>query len=242
MANILKKSLIIDSSGIRPFVFAEKNLGLSAVALENFMDYIDSDLFLSDRVTHEFSFSYGSQSDIFTAPLTSSLLVNAPRKNFSISLSDAGYFSLTGVNANQLSIGVSKTTHTIRQGRLWESSSHWQQHLSSEDKSLITLAYGKVKTYDKVAILTNDWHLRQQCLNFDRIFTYGSASMLAGMVFTGFITVQQGTYIYGGWLKEEQRWIPYSRNEYGGKRKLKFREVLEIEKSRMQKKNSFWSP
>lgn len=240
MAIINKKCLIVDSSGVRPFVFAEAKLGLSSRVLEGFFDYNGLNLHLGSTTINEFAFRYNPQESLFSASLDSSLFLGVPNKNFSISLSDAGYFSLTNNNMNQLSIYASNVK-VSNQNRLWELSPHWGP-LSPQDRDVISLALGVSKTYDEVAILTNDWHLRQQCSNFEGISTYGSCSMLAGIVLTGFITYQKGTYIYQKWLEEEPRWIPYQKNEHGIKRKLKFGEVLAIERSRMQKENSFWMP
>lgn len=194
MANINKKSLIVDSSGIRPFVFAEKKLRLSSEVLENFTDYVGLDLYLNNTTIKEFFFRYNAQTSIFNTPLATSLLDGISYENSSISLSDTGYFSLTDGNVDQFSIRTSKA-RINQQNRLWESSPHWK-FLSSQDRDVITLALSKSKTYDEVAILTNDWHLRQQCLDFENISTYGSCSMLAGIVLTDFVTYQKGTYIF----------------------------------------------
>ena len=240
MANLNKKCLIIDSSGVRPFVFAVKNLSLNFKKFEEFSDHFD--IFIGDSLllNGEFSFSYGNQQSIFTSPINPVQLTNFPLQNFSIVLSDAGYLSQTINKKSKFSFNISKIEVDVNQRRiLWDSSPHWD-FLSDRDKDIISLAYQKNKTYDEVAVLTNDWHLRQQCLEFEGISTYGSCSMLAGAVLTGFITYQQGTYIYSGWLKEEPKWIPYAKNEYGFKRKLKFREVLEIERWRIKNNESFW--
>ena len=238
MEKINKKLLVIDSSGIRPFVFAEAKLGLSQENLENFSNSVNLDLKFANSTISEFSFAYTSQISIFEETLTSSLLSGKSNKNTSIIMSDAGYFSLTSDRTEQLSIKSSKIK-TNEQSKLWELSPHWEL-LSPQDKDIITLAINGSRTYEEVAILTNDWHLREQCLNFENIHAYGSCSMLAGMVLTNFITYQKGTYIYNGWLNFSPRWIPYCKNEHGIKRKLRFSEVLAIEKGRMQKGNSFW--
>ena len=239
MANINKKCLIVDSSGVRPFVFAETKLGLSSGVLEKFFNYNSLDLRLGSTAINEFAFRYNPQESLFSVPLDP-LSLGAPYKNISISLSDAGYFSLTNNNTDRFSI-YALNAKVSNQSRLWELSPYWEL-LSSQDQAVISLAISASKTYDEVAILTNDKHLRQQCFNFEGISTYGSCSMLTGVVLTGFITYQKGMYIYQKWFEEEPRWIPYQKNEYGIKRKLKFGEVLAIERQRMRKGNSFWTP
>lgn len=237
-----KKCLIVDTSAAYPIAFAEKNLNLYSGFLEDFVDNLDLELFSSDKSAQEFSFSYGTQRSIFTSPIEPTVFLNVSSKGFSVSLSGDGYFSVSNGNAwEQFNIGITQIDDISAQTRLWELSPHWG-FLSPQDKSLVTLAYEKSKTFNEVAVLTNDWHLRQQLLDFENISTFGSSSMLAGVVLTGFISYQKGTYVYLGWLKENPRWIPYTKNSYGVKRKLKFSEVLSIERSRIENGSSFWSP
>jgi hypothetical protein len=118
MADKQRKCLIVDNSGIRPFLFAEERLGLNPVTFSSFLDSVGVDGALTSQAAHEFSFSYSNQPDIFTTPLSPNILLNAPLKNFSISLSSSGQFSLTnGSMSQQFSMGISRKTDILEQGK-----------------------------------------------------------------------------------------------------------------------------
>jgi|SRR3989344_3846415 len=204
MKNINKKALVIDSSGIHPLLFAIGEKDIKSNKLDSFLSNLDTDCYLSNQARHEFSMlNYASGISLFAEP------INLGTQNYdAVYLSDAGYFSATADTDFGLKLSASNLATTeINQPTLWETSNQWKG-LSIEDRSVIKTARGFVPQYSSVAILTNDWDLRQQSTLFEGIEVRGTCSMLAGLVLGDYISYQQGTYIFGKWLTREPRWIP----------------------------------
>jgi len=109
--------------------------------------------------------------------------------------------------------------------------------LSTEDRFVIQTAQQTKSEYSWTAVFSNDWHLRKQCVSYEGVDVYGTCSMLAGMVITEVISYQKGSFIYYEWFHQNPRWIPPERIT---RRKLRFGEVLSIERERVNNGKSFW--
>lgn len=229
-----KKALVIDSSGVHPWLFAINEKDISSDNLELFLDNLDADCYLSDQARHEFStLNYASGVSLFAEPMGSM----ATQKYDPVYLSNAGYFSTTANIDSGLQLLVPDFRIEMSQQTLWETSVQWT-NLSDEDRSVIKTARALVPQYSSVAILTNDWSLRQQSILYEVIEARGTCSMLAGLSLGGYISYQRGTYIFGKWSDKEPRWVP---TFYPERRKFTFREVLEVERKRREEDKSFWS-
>ncbi|GEM_PF-5211509 len=236
MKEFSKKALIIDSSGVHPWLFAVKEGGISPEKFEEFFNDIGGvDCHLSNQARHEFStLEYASGVSLFAEPIQ----FVGEQGYDEVYLSDAGYFSVT-TNANLgLRLSVSDSGTEPSHSTLWETSSQWQS-MSREDRSVMKLSRELTSQYSSVAILTNDWALRQQSTLYEGIEARGTCSMLAGFVLSGYINYQRGTSIFGQWLTQESRWVP---TYYPERRKFTFREVLEVERNLRTKDKSFWAP
>ncbi|MBI1839028.1 MAG: hypothetical protein HYR95_01875 [Candidatus Colwellbacteria bacterium] len=229
-----KKALIIDSSGVHPWLFAINEKDISADKLGVFLDDLGVDCYLSDQARHEFStLNYTSGISLFAEPIGSTTL----KKYDAVYLSDAGYFSPTANTNFDLQLSIPDFRMDVSNPTLWETSPQWA-HLSYEDRSVIKTATALVSQYSSVAILTNDWSLRQQSNLYEGIEARGTCSMLASLSLGGYISYQRGTYIFGKWMAKESRWVPTVYPPE--RRKFTFREVLEVERKRREKSRSFW--
>lgn len=231
-----KKALIIDSSGIDPLQFSLFEKHLNVVEVENFFNNANIDLFYSSACQTEFSFQYPT--------ITPSLFVESisvSSQSFSnlvdaIYLSDSGVFSQSSFNVDYPKVASCQALSSESSSTLWQFSPHYN-FLSLCDKSIIETAKNLRNSSETVAVLSNDWHLRQQCLGFEGINVYGTCSMLAGMVLSDIISYQKGIFIYYTWAITNARWIP---NESKTREKLKFKEIIEIERNRFRGGKSLW--
>jgi len=234
MKNSNKKALVIDSSGIHPLLFATGENDIQLDELDSFLNDLETDCYLSDQARHEFStLNYASGVSLFAEPMGGV----GVQKYDAVYLSDAGYFSVTADTDFGLQLSVSDSPAETSHPTLWETSVQWN-NLSYEDRSVIKIAREFKPQYSSVAILTNDWDLRQQSTLYECIEARGTCSMLASLSLGGYISYQCGTYIFRKWLTEEPRWIP---THYPERRKFTFKEILEVERKLRSESKSFWS-
>jgi len=225
------KALVVDRSGLDPIMFSLANKHLTSNTVSDFINDAGIDCYFSDFCRNEFLYQYNPQQSLFSEPLNMNKITD------SIYLSDAGALSSSSFNINQLGIFASQSeiSNSI-QPTLWQNSPHYK-YLSVEDKCIIQTPQQLRSEYSWVAVFSNDWHLREQCISYEGIYAYGTCSMLAGMVITDVISYQKGSFIYYEWLNQNPRWIP---SEKITRRKLKFKEVLDIERERVNNGKSFW--
>jgi len=231
-----KRLAIIDSSFSRPVQFSLSEGDLIQEDLYEFCDNLDVYFYNTSLNMHEFMSGYASQPSLFAQPISvaSYSMIQSSKV---IYLSNNGDFSLTAGINKPLPIAIYDSEINQNQPTLWQHSFQWRERLSFEDKNIISLASTLSSTYEGVAVLTNDWALRQQCNLYEGIDVYGTCSMLAGLALSNVITYQKGTFIYKTWFNEEPRWVPTNLLE---RRKWTFKEVLDFERERIKQRKSFW--
>jgi len=223
------KALVVDVSSLNPLYFSLSNNHFTSDLINNFIKKSNIDLFYDDSCYDEFNYNWNNQGSLF---------IESPIKaNEAIYLSDVGNLYSSSDNINQPKISSLKTefSESVQQ-TLWGNSFSYK-HLSEEDKQIIQTAQQLQTKYSWTAVFSNDWHLKNQCISYEGVDTYGTCSMLAGMVLSNFITYQKGTFIYHKWLNEDFKWIPFNRIF---KKALSFKEVLDIERKRIDNDKSFW--
>lgn len=229
-----KKALVIDKSGINPWVFSIEKNDILADDLCMFIEDAGIDCYFSQYTKKEFSTcNYVAQPSLFAKPLNVATIQNYEP----IYLSDAAYFSGTSSLGSNLRIVPCEAKQV--QAGLWEASDEWKL-LSEEDRSVIKTANSLMNEYQGVTILTNDWPLRQQCELYEGIVVKGTCSMLAGFALAGYITIQRGVSIFNKWRSNEPRWIPGVYEKKRFLRKYTFGEILELERQRQKINQSFW--
>jgi len=223
------KALVVDISGLNPIDFSLANNHFTPDVVSDFIDNTDIDCFFADSSRDEFIYNYNNQQSLFDKQIN--------RDTDIICLSNTGHLDSSSLNINQLKISALQieTSNSI-QLTLWQNSPDYG-YLSTNDKDIIQTAQQLQNEYSWVAVLSNDWHLREQCISYEGINVYGTCSILAGMVVTNVISYQKGSFIYYEWFNYDPRWIP---SEKATRRKLKFKEVLDIERERVNSGKSFW--
>lgn len=226
------KILALDTSGIDPIRFSLKKNEIQINKLQDFFKQASIVAVTSyECVSQEFVYDHNRQQNMFVESLSNS---SSTFEKNSIFLNPNGDFYKTS-QGHDLQVNINNSQYEeISTINIWKCTSQWSNEMSEEDKSLIKLK----EDYKNIsyAILTNDYNFRQQC-EFEGINVYGTCSMLAGMVLSDTINYQKGTCIFKSWSEKEKKWIP---SELKTKRKLSFKEILEIEKNRIKEGRSFW--
>ena len=220
----------MDVSGIDPVAFSLTNKYFNSKSLKEFFRSEGIDLYYSSSCAEEFLFQHCSQESLFVNQLS---LQEETIKHAggSMYLSDTGSFSGSSFSNDYCEIKSFQDIPDLSsQLGLWQVSVEYQ-NLSSNDKNIISTAMMLEKDYEYVAILSNDSDLRSYCQSYEGISVYGTCSLLAGMVFAEVFSYQKGTAIYNKWLSEDPRWIPSD---------LKFKEVLNLERQRLEDDKCFW--
>ena len=107
--------------------------------------------------------------------------------------------------------------------------------MSEEDKSALELAEEIIKKGYQVAILANDFKLREQA-KLQKIEVYGSAALLCAILSKKLMSRQKATSLYYKWCTVDKKWIP----NYSGTRKvLEFKKVIET--CNRNEKRKFWT-
>ncbi len=212
------KILIPDSSGLNPFLYSIREGELRTEDLEKFLETQEIKLYAAKEVCFDCNnaFRYSNKSDIFTQ----SFIENSVGCT-GCTIGDNGTF-VESMNKPAL-VTIVAATESSRTFEGWPSPK-----ISKEDKSSIVLAKKLSGKY--VAVLANDGNLRKHCGRLN-VLVYGSASLLAGIVLTGFLTYQKGTCLYNSWYVKNHGWIP---------KNLTFGSVLKIERNRIEGNKSFF--
>lgn len=266
--NIKQKYLIIDKSGWDPFAFVFDPKNKSILTPEKISEFLKkcgtSDVVTLEAVqAGEYLHSYapnlfsGATSVIGSGmsvdkietfsfnsdgTLTSNHILRSANEVKIISASD--FYSKT-VSENQFADSVLIKMEQVAkvqeiQQPLWESSIHWDSVSNSPaDLSVIQLNRDLSKIgFENVITLVNDWHLREQ-LKLEGYSICGSSAMLAAIVLSKTISVQQGNHIYYKlWGKSDNKYLP-NKND-STKEKYRFAEILQQERIRIKSNKSFW--
>lgn len=217
----ISKKLIIDQSGYDPYQWSISNNWIATTDLNEFFDCQHITPILSEDAIEEFNFNYDTQENLFSGSADDSICFSEISGSLtSCQLSPCG----TKVNVE------ASTQDKSPQCTLYESSAYWN-FLSEEDKSIVCLQRQlSSDSVNYVGSLVNDWRLKEQ-IKFEGYNSYGSASMLCGIVLSGVFVWQKACKMFYKWKNIDPKWTPLS---------LTFKEVLEIEKQRVQDGSSFW--
>ncbi len=222
-----KRALLVDMSGFDPINYLVSTKKLSPTLIENFFQGADIDLFYSQESIKELGFCFNSQGSLAEIGLS---------EYKTIYLSDSGNFSQSTFYGNELPLLATSLPEANKQLSLWQISGHWQ-YLDTNDKHIIETAHNLEQNYDSVAILTNDWHLKRQAIQYEAIPAYGTCSLLAAIAIENAVSYQKATSIFTQWRERNPKWIPRSEKFF---KKMEFREILAIERQRKKDGKSFW--
>lgn len=250
---IREKILIEDKSGWDPFIWSISNNYLTSKRINDFFISQDITSVITQEALDVGEFKHSYNPNLFSGN------IDKYNKNESFCFSELdGSLTKKSLDSYGLEVSIESASQLARstnnflenkqndlnagvfddigmcsndQFNLWESTSFWR-HLSFSDKSVVRLQRNFAARYSStsVASLVNDWCLREQ-IKTEGYQVYGSVSMLAGMVFVGNLSTQKATQIFYKWKEFDSKWVP---------RDLSFREVLSIERNRVENGTSFW--
>lgn len=227
-----KKFAIVDESFLDPFKFTISSIGGSQISSCQFCGFFENHniMLLSNSVCFEelgysyangtlFDFSIEDNVNDSSLPELKTVYINDSGGTVTSNLGGFFRWPIYIFPANSFPFPADEFSRKSK--------------LSIPDKSLI--AQVKYVTNlpisgSHVRLLTNDRSLRKSASD-DSISVSGSASCLAAMVISGSLSYQKGTAIYGKWGMEDPHWIPPREP---------FKNVLLLERGRMNDGNSFW--
>lgn len=222
------KFLIVDTSGFDPIRYSISNRDMTMNDLYAFSIKANMQLCITDTILKAGEFSYSTNPELFT------YRDNASPSNTAFSdMGDQSIKScwLTSNGTITTCEGSGELEFKVLSVQATQTSSiSYSQRLSSEDISNIFSANKLLKLGDNVAILVNDWDLKQQAQE-GKIPAYGTCSFLAGMVLNDIYTYQKATKLYYKWKSKDKKWVPIF---------LSFQDILFKEKNRKKDRESFW--
>lgn len=260
-----KKYLIIDKSGWDPFNFALSKKSKNALNI-NKIDEFFRKCHTTPLITKE-AFEAGEFTDhsynhnLFSGVITTTTSGINSNGIGTVSFNTDGtltsntlqfnnrveIISITDVFSETISLHEQSKSLINNEGflqykktqkTLWETSKYW----GSVSKSMpdLSVVYTN-RQFQKINLhyttLVNDWHLREQ-IKIEGYEVCGSSSILANMVLANIINYQNGTCIYKIWGDSNKKWLPNKNNST--KEKYKFREILEIERKRIDNNRNFF--
>ncbi len=222
------KFLIIDTSGFNPIRYSITEGDMAINDLTRFSVQANLQLCITSAILQSGEFSYSKTPDLFTYTHNRPLS-DTTSSGINDQLTKSCWLTLNGTmtidnHMGELEVKVLniQTTQT--------NSSNYLSKLSPQDISNISLANELLESGSNVAILVNDWHLREQA-KVNKISVYGTCSFLAGMVLNDIYTYQKTTKLHYKWKEVDKKWVP---------RDFSFKDVLHLESDRNKERKSFW--
>ncbi len=219
------KYLVADAAGFDPIRYSINKGWMMVNDFGKFFCQVEIKMCIPDIALKEGEFSYSEIPCLFNSYTVTSTVVN----DQTYIISSNGTVLPDNIFLNESKFKIYSINTKSSQPNLWQTSEYWPE-LSLVDKSNIFLAEDLLNSKKETAILTNDLDLKFQSI-ISNIPVFGTASLLAGMVIGNIYSHQKGTKLFYNWQIIDPKWTPKGYT---------FREVLDSEKLREQKGQSFW--